>query len=152
MSCPVNLEVYVGDPLDPLIIGYECVRPGLFWNELVLPEWEYRYNYAPPSAWVPGNVLLSAVEESSTVTMKVVAMGATLADLEVQKARLGAALAFRRGEFKAVATDGLGPVNVGGPWPTIPTKPRWGGVTPTSLRMFYAEADFAVPVNPEGAP
>lgn len=152
MSCDTPLvTVFVGAEEDPLELPSTC-DAGLSWVTLSLPQWGYRYAYAPPSVWVQGNVLLSAVPDSGEVAMVVSVEGTSLADVEDQKAALEAALAAWPGEFKAVATDDNGNTTIAGPWQSFPTIPRWGDVLPTVLGYYLVEATFSIPVNPIGAP
>lgn len=149
------------DALDPLItvtltwddgelvLGPDCPDDGegLWWSSLLLPEFGYRYTQAPPSAWVPGNVLLAVVPDSAALTLAVGAVGADTASLEAQKALLTAALA----QWPYVVTITQGAVVVGA-WRADPTMPRWGALAQQDVGLFAAEAAVSVPVNPVGAP
>jgi hypothetical protein len=152
----VTVRVGVGD--GALVIPDDCpVEGGIMWTSLGNPEWSLRLATAPPSLYVPGNVLLSAVEDSGEVPMTVLVRGSSLGDLEARKAAVRAALsAWPGGTMQFLATDlgieGSPPVSIGGPWGTFPTVPRWGAVEVNLLRYYSVEGVIAVPVNPEGAP
>ena len=142
------------DPGASLVLPPACEDPsGLWWNALALPDWSMRYSYAPPSAWVSGSMLLSAVPDASSVPLVVAARGTDLADLEVQKASLAAALAQWSYTVDVVADPGGGdPLVSLGQYAGQPTIPRWGAVTPQRARLYVAEAQVLIPVNPAGAP
>lgn len=151
MSCTVTVTVSIGPEEDPLVLSSEC-DDGISWTQMGLPEWEFRYTYAPPSAWVSGNVLLAAVRDSGAVPMLVSIQASSLADMEVKKAELETALTAWPGLFKVEATDDTGTVTIAGPWESFPTLPKWGDVLTPLLGYYYVEATFAIPVNPAGAP
>lgn len=151
MSCVVTIDVTLGTEEDPLVIPSTC-DIGISWTKMALPDWEFRYTYAPPSIYVPGNVLMAAVQDSGAVPMTVSVEGSSLADLEVKKAELETALAAWPGSFKVDAMDDNGTVTIAGPWESFPTLPRWGDVLPTVLGHYLLEATFSLPVNPPGAP
>jgi len=127
---------------------------GLWWSEMQFPEWNLRYGYAPPSDLLPGNVLLSAVEDSGAIPMLVVAQGVSLADLEAQKALLRTALGKWTGTITVLADPGDpndSDTVIGGPWTTLPTVPQWSdGPNPLKLEHLFAEAIFSIPVQPLG--
>lgn len=120
---------------------------GLWWNALTLPAWTMRYTNAPPSSYVPGNVLLAYTPDSSSLTMVVAALGVDTATLETQKALLEAALS----RFTYVVTIKVDdePVDA---WRAQPTIPQWGTMTPQRSGLFVAEAALLIPVNPVEAP
>jgi hypothetical protein len=149
----VNLSWGTGETAGELVLPPECPGAGgAWWNTLALPEWELRYTYAPPSEFVPGNVLLGAVEDSGAVVLGIAVRGTSLADLEARKVTIREALSAWPGEFLATADEGDGPVTIGGPWQTFPTLPRWGTVTPQRAGLYVAETTVSIPVNPAGAP
>lgn len=149
----VSLSWGEGEGAGALTLPPECPgTAGAWWNTLALPEWELRYTYAPPSAHVPGNVLLAAVEDSGAVVLGIAVRGTSLASLEAEKASVKAALAAWPGTFTVEADQGDGPVSLAGPWQTFPTVPRWGAVTPQRAGLYVAETVVSIPVNPAGAP
>lgn len=138
---------------ETLEIGPDCPEErGAWWSSLQMPDWAYRYTYAPPSAYVPGNVLMSAVIDAGAVTMRVAVKGTTIADLEAEKAKVNAACAAWPGLIIVTADTGDGPSTIGGPWQSFPTVPSWGPTTPQMLGLLVAEATISLPVNPAGAP
>lgn len=154
MSAEANVTLVIGPPGDPFEIPPECPPDagGIAWNAVADPEWEVRYTYAPPSQWVPGQMLLGAVTDAGSVPVSVIVRGTSLADLEARKAALSDALAAWPGEYKAEATLGAETVTVSGPWPTFPTVVRWGEMRVGILGRCVVEGLFALPVNPVGAP
>ena len=144
---PVIVVTLAGSGAD-LALPPECPGDeGLWWNALALPDWGMRYTYAPPSQWVPGAVLLAAVPDASAVPITVAARSTSVAGLEVQKARLEAAL--RRWSYTvSIDVDGTSL----GSWEALPCIPSWGAVTPQRAGLFVAEASVSIPVNPAGAP
>lgn len=120
---------------------------GLWWNALVLPPFAMRYTQAPPSAWVPGNVLLSAVPDSAPLTLGVGVKGDDVAGLEAQKAVLVDAL----GQWPYVVTITEGAATLGA-WRADPTVPQWGALTQQDAGLFAVEAAVSIPLNPTGAP
>lgn len=148
-------EVHLTYGPDSFVIGEDCLASGLFWTELALPDWELRYSYAPPSAYVPGNVLLAAVPESSAMAMRVVARGSSVADLKVQQTILTLFLSRFNATVSVVTYDHANEsdaTTIGGPWPIQPTIPQWGAVSPVLMGLYVSEATFSIPVNPYGAP
>ncbi len=143
----VTVNVTLGPEGDPLVISSDC-DDAISWVTMGLPEWEYRYNYAPPSDWVPGNVLLSVVEDSGAVRMVVSVQGSSLADMEAKKSEVKAALAAWPGLFKveAITTDET--VVIAGPWESFPVIPKWGAVLTPLLDHYLVECTFSLPVNP----
>lgn len=131
-----------------LELGPDCPDDdGMWWNALVLPPFAMRYTLAPPSSWVPGNVLLSAVPDSAALTLGVAVRGSDTATLEAQKAILVDAL----GQWPYVVTVDQGGVVVGA-WRADPTIPQWGALTQQDVGLFVAEAAVSIPLNPVGAP
>lgn len=138
---------------DTLTLGPDCVdEEGLWWNVLVLPAWTYRNTTAPPSAWVPGNVLLAATRESAVLTLTVAALAADTDALADQKALLEAALGQYPYTVQIDVTDPGGSPVTDGPWDAQPTLPQWGAMTPDQSGMFVAEGTVTIPVNPPGSP
>lgn len=147
------VSVTIGAAGSPLVLTSSCGQDaGITWLTLGTPEWAFRYLYAPSSNYVAGNALLSAVRDSAEVPVTVAVQGASLADVEVKKSQVEAALAAWPGVFKAEATDASGTVTIAGPWSSFPTIPRWGDVVLPLLGYFYVEGTFSLPVNPPGAP
>lgn len=147
-----RIDVAIGDPEDPFVITSSCEGAGVQWNQLVLPEWSLRTVYAPPSAWVPGNVMLSAVEDSGEVAMVVSVEGTSAAELETFKASLKTALAVWPGQVTVTLVEDTGSTIIGGPWQSFPTVPRWGEVTALLHGEYLLDGLFSIPVNPAGAP
>lgn len=137
-----------------LALGPDCPdddEAGLWWNVLVLPDWAFRYTQAPPSAWVPGNVLLAATPDSSALTLVVAALGTDTTTLEAQKDLLEAALSQWPFVVTIEVGEGAGAVTVGS-WRADPTIPHWGAMTPQQSGLFAAEGAVSIPLNPVGAP
>lgn len=147
-----TVTVSIGPAASPLVLSSECTDVGITWATMSLPEWTLRYNYAPPSAYIPGNVLLSAVQDSGEVLMTVSIQASSLAQMESMKAQVENALAAWPGSFKAEATDSTGTVTIAGPWDTFPTVPGWGEVLTPVLDYYTVDTVFSLPVNPPGAP
>jgi hypothetical protein len=144
----VTVNVSIGPEADPLVISSDC-DDAISWTALGLPEWEYRYNYAPPSAYVKGNVLLSLVQDVGAVPMVVSVQGTSLADMEAQKEIVRAKLAAWPGaSFKVEAVTADETVTIAGPWESFPVIPKWGDVLVPLLDHYYVEGTFSLPVNP----
>ena len=146
----VTVDVTIGPEEDPLVISSDCDDP-IAWVAMGLPEWDYRYNYAPPSGYVPGNVLLSIVPDSGAVPMTVSIQGTSLADVETQKALVQTKLAAWPGLFKAEAITAEETVIIAGPWESFPVIPKWGDVLVPLLGHYLVEGTFSLPVNPAGS-
>lgn len=151
MSCAVTVNVILGPAGTPLVIPSTC-EVGISWTRMGLPEWQFRYAFAPPSAYVSGNALLAAVRDSGDILMTISVEGTSLADMEAKKTQVETALTAWPGLFRADATDQNGTVTIAGPWETFPTLPKWGEVLPTVLGHYIVETTFSLPVNPAGAP
>lgn len=137
-----------GDDPGDLVLTPDCPDDdGMWWATLVLPDFAYRYTSAPPSAWVPGNVLLAVVPDSAALALTVGVKGSDTATLEAQKALLTAALA----QWPYTVTVDQGGVTVGA-WRADPTMPRWGALAQQDAGLFAAEAVVSIPVNPVGSP
>lgn len=148
----VDVTVSIGPAETPLVMTGDCGQEaGITWNTLGLPDWAYRYLYAPPSNYVPGDVLLAVVRDSGALVVSVSVQGSSLDDLEAKKSEVEAALSAWPGQFKAEATDINGTTIVAGPWETFPTIPSWGDVLIPLLGYYYVETTFSLPVNPPGA-
>lgn len=143
----VTVNVTVGPEGDPLVISSDC-DDAISWVALGLPEWEYRYNFTPPSAYVPGNVLLSLVQDVGAVPMVVSIQGTSLADMEAQKEIVRAKLAAFPGLFKVEAVTADETVTIAGPWESFPVIPKWGDVLTPLLDYYLVEGTFSLPVNP----
>jgi hypothetical protein len=154
--CATNpyITVTVGpeDAVEPLVISSACDGEGIEWTELVLPEWSLRMTYAPPSAYVPGNVLLAAVEDSGEVGMVVTLEATSAAGLETLKTTLGNALAAWPGVVTVKLVEDAGETVIGGPWQSFPTRPRWGDMKALLNGIYLIDGAFSIPVNPPGAP
>lgn len=143
----VSVNVYIGPEGDPLVISSDC-DDAISWLTLGLPEWDYRYNYAPPSQLVKGSVLLSIVRDSSAIPMTLAIQGTSLADLEAQKALVETKLAAWPGSFKAEAVTVAETQTIAGPWKSFPSIPKWGDVEVPLLDVYYMEGVLSLPVNP----
>lgn len=149
----ITVSILYANGEQTLTLGPDCPEErGAWWNSLQLPEWSYRMTYAPPSAYVPGNVLMAAVVDAGAITLRVVVKGTNLVDLEAEKAKVNAAVRAWPGLVIVTADTGDGPTNIGGPWQSFPTIPAWGATTPQMYGMLVAEASISLPVNPAGAP
>lgn len=147
----VVATVSLGPEDTPLLISSDCSE-GISWVKMGLPEWTLRYLYAPPSNYVAGDVLLSAVPDSGAVAMTLSVEGSSLSDLEDKKAQVEAALSAWPGLFKVEVTDNTETVTIAGPWTTFPTTCGWGDVLTPLLDHYLVETSFSLPVNPPGAP
>lgn len=152
MNCDANIEISIGDPVDPLVITSVKSESSIQWAELVLPEWSFRMVYAAPTGFVPGNVLLSAVEDSADLALLVNLQAASASGLEAQKALLKNALAVWPGEVTLTLVEDGGDTIIGGPWQSFPTAPRWGSVRALLSGDYFQDALVSIPVNPAGAP
>lgn len=152
MSCEVSVTITLGPEGEGSLEIPDTCEAGISWVRMGLPEWQLRYVYAPPSAYVPGNALLAAVRDSGDIILTISVEGTSLADMEAKKAQLEAALMAWPGQFQVDATDQDGTVTIAGPWETFPTLPKWGEVLPTVLGHYLSETTFSLPVNPTGAP
>jgi hypothetical protein len=147
------IEVTIGYGDETLVLTPDCVdAPGLWWSILVPPLFAYRYTSAPPSAWVPGDVLLAVVEDVGTLNMTVGAIGSTTAELEAQKALLDTALATWPWTLTITITDPDTSVTTEGPWEAHPTVPNWGDLDPLWVGTYAAEAVIVATLNPVGSP
>lgn len=146
-----TIEVHLSRPGEEgdLIIGPDCVdEQGLWWSSIVLPQWTYRYTQAPPSAWVPGNVLLAAVVESASLVMSVAALGTDQVTLNAQKAVLADTVA----QWPYYVTVLIGGTTLG-TWKADPTIPQWPiPLAQQDAGLYVDEAIVTIPLNPVGAP
>lgn len=150
----ISVSIYYGpEEGDVLVIPPTCPEgeSGLWWNALQLPDWGVRYTYAPPSAWVPGQVLLGAVGEAAAIPLRVAVRGTDGDDLEAQKAVLAAAL-FTYAAVIGIDADYDGDVTNIGLYRMDPVIPGWGPVTPQRAGMLAVETSLSIPVQPTGAP
>lgn len=144
-----NVEVSIGDAEDPLVITSQCEELGIQWTDLSLPEWSLRMLYAPPSGYIAGNVLLSAVEDAGDLALAISVQGSSIADLQSRKNTLRNALAVWPGEVTIRLVEDSGTSIIAGPWQSFPTVPRWGEVTALLSGIYYQDATVSIPVNPE---
>lgn len=149
-----TITITLSTGAEPLVIGPDCVDTGIWWNALSLPAWAMRYEYAPPSQFLPGQMLLSAIPEAGAVTVAVVARGADLDAVETQKALLASVLAQWRYTITVAATpDGGSPTVLGDTYDAKPTIPIWGQPVDTAeAGMLVAVGTASIPVNPPGSP
>lgn len=137
--------------LSPLLI-YPNRAQGPFWisgaagDEVDEPDFVYRYNYAPDSAYVAGKVLLAAVLDQATLPAVVRVLGTSATDLATKKAELRAAL----GQFSYSITLSLN--GVASTFSADCSTPAWGAVQRWMQVGFTARAVLTIPVNPPGAP
>lgn len=78
--------------LAPLVITGDAAQPMWLDPSVNRPTFEYRRNYAPPSSWMAGQTLLSAVLDASTVPAVVYLRAATSAALATLEDELTTAL------------------------------------------------------------
>jgi hypothetical protein len=117
-----------------------------WWNSLSWPFFDYRYGYAPPSAWLPGNVLLSAVPGESSIPISlVVSTPAADGQAGLASARQALEAAFTAGDL---TLQFLMDADVAGEWQADPAVINWGPVSVLTLGMFTQEGAVVVPVNP----
>jgi hypothetical protein len=137
----------------PLEVGPDCPDgTGTWWTAITLPAWAYRNEYAPPSPWLPGQVLLSAVPDQSSLAVAVGAKASTLTALQAQKAALDDALAQWRYTVTLTAVSGLETVTIGS-WLAQPCAVVWGDLdTQPWGQEYVAVGSAAIPVNPPGSP
>lgn len=133
-----------GLSLGPLVIG-----PNPFTGSFHLPEdglsrpgFTIRRGYAPGSAFLPGQYLLTAVTESSTLPVIIYAHGDTSAEVEAAIAELNTA-ATQFAYDVTLAIDGQAMT-----WPADPELPDWGPVDTGLIRAHIAIASLVIPINP----
>jgi hypothetical protein len=127
-----------------------------YWNALQWPFFDYRYGYAPPSDWLPGNVMLSAVPGGAAIPISLVVRTSynPMADdpatavtrLETRKATLSAAFA-RYGLTVAYIVEGV----TVGTWAADPSVINWGAIDTQTYGLLVAQGVVSVPVNPPEA-
>lgn len=126
----------VGNPTVPFYFPPEGVQ---------LPDFAMRMNYAPPSVWTPGQLLLSATLDSAALGLSVIVRGSSEANLATLKAELEAAVS----QFSYEVSVVQGAVTQ--TWTADPTWPAWGALTFPMASNFMAQAGLSIPVNPIGA-
>jgi hypothetical protein len=141
------------DPVDPAVtvtfeIPPECDDSGCWWNSLAFPEFDFRYGYAPPSSWIPGDILLSVVGEAAPLPLVIGVRGTDLDDLKAQKAAVAAALRVEDLTVTLVATPDTGPDVILAEYEAQPAKPKWGPITPQLMGVLAAEGIVSIPCNP----
>lgn len=152
LSCAEEVDVVLrlGTPGNQLALSADCPDGGvgIWWNELSLPQFALRYQWAPSSMVVPGQVLLSATMDRSSIAARVVAIGTTAAELEAQKAILAASV----GRFRYNVSIVHGAQSLGS-WVAGPTTPIWDdALSPHRSATYTAGASLLIPVQPTGAP
>lgn len=140
MIAQLSIERTVGGPL---AISSEPPGPtgGLWIAEILEPGFEFRYGYAPVSPHMPGQQLLSAVLEQSTLPAVVYAQGTSTAHLRALKDELAAAVA----QFAYDVTLAIdGDVQTFSADPTWPQwQQDWG-----MAEAFMASTSLSIRVNP----
>jgi hypothetical protein len=130
--------------LTPLVIGTDPTD-SLFLDEggLTEPEFEWRTSSAPESVYIPGQLVLAAVQDAGGMGLVVYAQAATTAALATAKAELKAAL----GQWRpAITTDVDGIVTE---YEAVyPVTPHWGPVDSGMVRAHLAKTSVTVVVNP----
>lgn len=143
------------DPEDPeTTLSYEippeCDDSGVWWNELIYPDFDLSYEYAPKSQWISGDVLLSVSGTAAPLTLTVAARGTSVTDLEAHKALLTAALTAEWVTVTILShVAGDTPEDVVlGRYPAQPALPKWGQITPQMYGLLAAEGGVLIPCNP----
>jgi hypothetical protein len=117
-----------------------------WWSEMTWPFFDYIYDYAPTSKWLPGQVLRSAVPGPASLPISLVVRTPAAdgqAGLTAAKATIEAA--FRAVDLTISFLIDTVPV---GAWQADPARINWGPVNILALGMFAQEGSVAVPVNP----
>lgn len=104
--------------------------------------WDFRRDYAPPSAWQSGKALLSAVREASTLPLTIYAHEDTSAALASTRAVLEAAAAQWAYDV-TVTVDGVATT-----YHCEPAIPNWTAVDSGMVRAHMDRANLVIPVNP----
>lgn len=147
-ECNVDptINIVLSWPADgaDLVIGPDCDDSGWWWTSLAFPAFDYRYETAPPSAWMGGDTLLSAVPAASTLPIGLAIHEANLVSLEVAKLQLTAA--FKQLDLTITLMVDSTPVGI---YPAFPSLIQWGQITPALYGLNVYEGSVVVPVNPE---
>lgn len=125
---------------NPFAGAFHIPEDGTEW-----PRFGMRREYAPPSAFVPGELLLSAVSGPAEWQFTVYAHGDDAAEIAAAMDELEAALT----QFTFSVT-----LNVNGmtrTYPADPDFPDWGEVDSGMARKFLARATVRLQVNPRTA-
>lgn len=101
-----------------------------------------RRTYAPASAYVPGRVLLAAVEDAGTLPLSIYAHGDTAAEVEAAMAELEAAASQFAYDI-TLEVDGVTQT-----WAADPELPQWGAIDVGMVRAHLVRASISIPVNP----
>lgn len=125
---------------DPFSGSFHLPEDGIEW-----PRFDTRRTYAPPSEFVAGRVLLSAVPDVGAMTTTIYARGTDAATLKAAKAELEAAVS----QFSYTLT--LTENGQSWTWTAQPELPSWGQVDTGMVRAFMAKATVVIPLNPEGS-
>lgn len=132
--------------LEPLVIGSSPFGSGRWFHlpedGLSRPAFTIRKGYAPGSAFLPGQYLLTAVGESGFLPALVYAHGDTSADLEDAIAELEQATTQFAYDVE-LAIDGQAKT-----WPADPELPDWGPVDTGFVKAHIAIASLVIPINP----
>lgn len=146
MSVPVISVTFDRDSLSlsPLVINNDPTAGAFHLPEegLERPARSIRRTYAPDSAYIPGRVLLAAVEEAGALSVTIYAHGAdteALADaiLELETATTQFAYDL------TLSIDGQDQV-----FAADPELPSWGPVDSGMVRAHMARASIVIPLNP----
>lgn len=118
-----------------------------WWNSVAWPFFDYRYTYAPPSAWLPGNVLLSAVPGGATVPLSLVveAEPGVNAQANLQTGRDFLETLLRKdGLHFGYRIDGTLVAN----YDADPSIINWGPVNVLAMGVLALEGAVVIPINP----
>jgi hypothetical protein len=111
-------------------------------NGIVRPDFDYRRGYAPQSSFSPGQQLLSAVLEASTLSLVIMCRATSTALLRAAEAELTAAV----GQFAfdvTLTVDGQAET-----WAADCSVPKFGDVDSGMAKAFLSRAVLTIPINP----
>jgi hypothetical protein len=109
---------------------------------LVRPDFDFRRTYAPTGPFTPGQQILSAVLEASTLPLVILCHSTTTALLRAAEATLTAAV----GQFAydvTVTVDGQTET-----WAADPSWPHFGDVDSGMVAAHISRAVLTIPINP----
>lgn len=129
----------------PALVIEQDPSAGLYLPEdgIVWPVFETRREYAPDSSWVPGRVLLAAVQGAAELPLTIYAKGASGAAVAAKRAELEAALAQWSYDLTltvdSVAYTYSAEILLGVPW---------GPIDSGMVAEHLARTSFTIPLNP----
>ena len=141
MNISLSIARTVGGPL---VITNDPTGDLWLTEDVLEPGFEFRYEYAPSSPHMPGQQLLAAVLEQSTLPAVIYARGTSTANLRAIKDELTAAVS----QFAYDVT-----LTVDGDAQTFaadPTWPQWSSDSGMAA-VFMASTSLSIRVNPQGA-